>query len=220
MLSTIRALFVVWSLVGLTAWFNPAGDPGPVLGAVASDPGLALGDVQAQPSQFNPLEIDGAREAAAMIRWLADQTTNTGHLTSYRADQLGAMIAAASAAHGVPLADLVALGWHESHFRRGLVSSAGACGLLQVMPAERYAGRPPCGAMNARGVYALGEGARLVSDWIAISAGARVFAGYDHNPASYAAGPRRRHVARACRYAKRHQTTRDQLNAGVAYVEE
>lgn len=43
-------------------------------------------------------------------------------------------IARASAAQQVPPALALVIGWHETRWRDGLVSSAGACGPMQTMP--------------------------------------------------------------------------------------
>lgn len=43
-------------------------------------------------------------------------------------------VASAARAHQVPPALAVVISWHETRWRDGLVSSAGACGPMQTMP--------------------------------------------------------------------------------------
>jgi LysM repeat protein len=60
--------------------------------------------------------------------------SSAGHLPHATTDQVRASLAGQSSAHGVSTALVKAVAWQESGWQQDVVSSAGAIGVMQVMP--------------------------------------------------------------------------------------
>ena len=96
---------------------------------------IAKGNSLANPSYLRvgqPLTIPGVDGSAA--RPAAGMPTGMASLVAART-AIGDMIRAEAQARGVPVGFALAVAWHESGWRAGAVSRAGAVGVMQLTPA-------------------------------------------------------------------------------------
>lgn len=101
---------------------------GTTIGAIASANGIT------NPSYLRvgqPLTIPGGSAAPAPA---APMPTTMAALVAARGD-VRAILETEATAQGVPTAFALAVAWQESGWRAGVVSSAGAIGVMQLMPA-------------------------------------------------------------------------------------
>lgn len=113
---------------------------GTTIGAIASANGitnrsyLRVGWNLSIPGTAAPAVPAEAETAAAPAAPPAPMPTTMAALVAARGD-VRAILETEAAAQGVPTAFALALAWQESGWRAGVVSSAGAIGVMQLMPA-------------------------------------------------------------------------------------
>jgi soluble lytic murein transglycosylase-like protein len=111
---------------------------------VANDAGAGLPRVTAEEEAARR-ELD-VRYAGNMISYLASAENRV--LSAAFVDQIARLMVDSGRRHGFDPIHIVAIAWHESRFRNDLRSSAGACGIVQVMPREVFRGRPTCAQLR------------------------------------------------------------------------
>jgi soluble lytic murein transglycosylase-like protein len=120
-------------------------------------------------------------------------------------DTIARATVASGRRHDIDPLHLVVLGWHESRFRNEVRSSEGACGIVQVMPRERIAGRPTC--------------AQLRDPGFAIEWAAQELASLEMDFAAYAGGRAGRNRTEAVRYGYRHWLSYERLRRELRHLE-
>lgn len=160
---------------------------------VANDAGAGLPRVTAEEEAARR-ELD-VRYAGNMISYLASAENRV--LSAAFVDQIARLMVESGRRHGIDPIHIVAIAWHESRFRNDLRSSAGACGIVQVMPREVLRGRPTC--------------AQLRDPAVAIEWSAKELDSLELDVAAYAGGRGGRNREGAVRYGYRHMLTVERL---------
>ena len=111
---------------------------------VANDAGAGLPRITAEEEAARR-ELD-VKYAGNMISYLASAENRV--LSAAFVDQIARLMVDSGRRHGFDPIHIVAIAWHESRFRNDLRSSAGACGIVQVMPREVFRGRPTCAQLR------------------------------------------------------------------------
>lgn len=149
--SLSTAAMPAWSGIGSSGWVYPNGAP--AVGATAGG--------------FPPADLGGSLSPVGGVGAAPTGSVPAG-------TPFGAEFEAAGARHGVPPRLLAAVGWVESRYQTDAVSSAGAEGVMQLMPfvSEHYGVNPwdPAQAIDAAGKLLAEHFARFGSWDLALAA--------------------------------------------------